>query len=488
MAVPDHLLVAISVVLAAGAVPVMSKASPQIWMGLGLVLPWTSRLLTTHGAPRFIDFLDFPIVALALIVAALDHAERRGRLPMSHRRFLQWLAVVALVMGGSAAVNDHAEPLRLVAALLISLEPFLLIGAYLLAPPTARQRTWLLRVIALIVVVDALTAIGQKLTVGRHDNDAVKGLLLGAGAGHHVQAGAVAFAFFVMVQAYRRMPVSLAFGAAALVVTSIADNKQVQYVVPLALLVFVFAPKPLGRQGRGVVVLALLMALVLGIAIKTSSVTGSAATYVRVTRQKHAGKPAAVKALLHDMGAEPTALPLGFGPGETVSRFAFLTTPGLLKSGSPVSLLHLHQAKAAQRYQDIALAGIRESVGISSFEQAQSSVIGIFGDYGVLGVLAYAGLIIVLLQALWRRGHLSHLASAALAGWAMVLPLAVVFDWLEEPPFTLMLATVTGLALTEVVKAVGARSPRSSDAVDLAEPAASAEPVAAFPGGSGSGR
>ena len=58
-----------------------------------------------------------------------------------------------------------------------------------------------------------------------------------------------------------------------------------------------------------------------------------------------------------------------------------------------------------------------------------------------------------MLGALWRQGRVSHLASAALAGWAMVLPLAAVFDWLEQPPFTLILATVTGLALTEVVRA-----------------------------------
>jgi hypothetical protein len=233
-----------------------------------------------------------------------------------------------------------------------------------------------------------------------------------------------------------------------------ADNKQVQYVVPLALLVLVFAPKPSVQAGRrAVVALALIMAVLLGVAIKTSRVTRSAAIYVRVTQRKHAGKPAAIKAMMHDMRADPTTILLGFGPGETVSRFAFLTTPGLLRGGSPVKLLHLHQATRAQQYQDLALAGLRDSVGISSFEQAQSSIVGIFGDYGLIGALAYAGLVGALLTALWKRGRRSQLASAALAGWAMVLPLAVVFDWLEQPPFTLMLATVTGLALTELLRA-----------------------------------
>ena len=452
--VPDHLTTVAVAVLIVCLGPLMLKASPQVWMGAALVLPWTSRLLTTHGAPRALDFFDFPLVAVAVVVAGLDHIERRGRLPSGHRRIVQWLVVVALVMAASGAVNDHREPLRLVGALLIELEPFLLIVAYLLSPPTPRHRKWLLGVIAVIAAVDSLVAVGQKLTVGRTNTDFVKGLLFGEGAGHHVQAGAVAFVFFAVVQGYRRLPLSVAFGAAALVITSMADNKQVQYVLPLALLVFVFAPKPSGRSNRRVVVaLALIMAVTLGVAIKTSHVTKSAAIYVRVSNARHAGKPAVIRAMWHDLSTDPASIPLGFGPGESVSRFAFLTTPQLLKGGSPVTALHLHPALRAEHYQALALAGLTNSVGISSFTQAQSSVLGILGDYGLLGALAYTGLIASLLRALWRQGRVSHLASAALAGWAMVLPLAAVFDWLEQPPFTLILATITGLALTEVVKA-----------------------------------
>ncbi|MGH2885890.1 MAG: hypothetical protein ACRDPA_24885, partial [Solirubrobacteraceae bacterium] len=45
------------------------------------------------------------------------------------------------------------------------------------------------------------------------------------------------------------------------------------------------------------------------------------------------------------------------------------------------------------------------------------------------------------------RAEDRRLRSSALASWALLLPLAVVFDWLEQPPFTLAVMLITGLAL-----------------------------------------
>ncbi len=41
------------------------------------------------------------------------------------------------------------------------------------------------------------------------------------------------------------------------------------------------------------------------------------------------------------------------------------------------------------------------------------------------------------------------LAQSAIAAWVLVVPLAYIFDWLEQPPFMLLVALVTGLAFTE---------------------------------------
>jgi hypothetical protein len=47
---------------------------------------------------------------------------------------------------------------------------------------------------------------------------------------------------------------------------------------------------------------------------------------------------------------------------------------------------------------------------------------------------------------LWRRRRY-WMAQAAIAGWVMSAPLAITFDWWEEPPFMLALALLTALAI-----------------------------------------
>jgi hypothetical protein len=118
----------------------------------------------------------------------------------------------------------------------------------------------------------------------------------------------------------------------------------------------------------------------------------------------------------------------------------------LIRAGSPVTVLGLSQARRAIEYHLVASSNL-EYVDLSSFLSAQSSILGILGDYGIAGFLAAAGLAATLVRALWRSG--SSLAPAAIAGWAIALPLGLLFDWLEQPPFMLLLALTTGLALTD---------------------------------------
>ena len=58
------------------------------------------------------------------------------------------------------------------------------------------------------------------------------------------------------------------------------------------------------------------------------------------------------------------------------------------------------------------------------------------------------GLIVAIMGALFRSR--STLAPAVLAGWVMLLPLALIFDWLEQPPFMVVLRRMlTGVALLD---------------------------------------
>jgi hypothetical protein len=73
-------------------------------------------------------------------------------------------------------------------------------------------------------------------------------------------------------------------------------------------------------------------------------------------------------------------------------------------------------------------------------------MIGVVGDIGVLGLSVYAAFWIVIAVRLRHRGD-RH-GDAVVAMIALLGVLGLVFDWWEQPPFTLFLDATAGLALT----------------------------------------
>lgn len=436
-------LVFVVVMLVAALALIDSR--PTTWIALAVAAPWVSRLLTVAGpAPRVLDFASFPLVLVAFTLASLRYLQQRRRITTAQRRILQWLLVAAGVMAVSWAFNDLNEPLRLVAAWVLELEPFLLLGAIILTPMTQRQRRMLLVVTATMLCGQLLFSLAQ--IASGQVGDQVKGTLLAAGAGHHVSAGGLALGFCVL--ATQRVPKALVavFGALALFVIVVADAKQVLFVLPLALLV-------LGMSGRkhktgaslfGGVLLGASMAAASVYALINYQASSTAFTFIDRSTTQDTGKVAVAQALWTDVTSSPSAALFGLGPGESVSRLAFLTTEDQLKAGSPVGLLGLHVSRGADHYDHVAYGGAH--IGHSSFTGALSSAMGIFGDYGIAGALAFGALITAVLVALLRKTD-RRLRASALAGWAMLLPLAVVFGWLEQPPFVLPVMVLTGLAL-----------------------------------------
>jgi len=435
---------AFAVVLLAAALP-MVNARPITWIGLAITVSWTSRLLTVNGlAPRLLDFMDFPLVVAAALVSVVSFLGRGDRLSPSQLRICRWLSLVAVVIAVSWAFNDGSEPLRLVGGWTLALEPFLLLVALLTAPMSKRERRGLLGLTAALLCGQLVFSLWQ-IAHGAVA-DSVKGSLFAAGAGHHVSAGGLAIGFFLLVglRAQRRYVVP--YGVVALAVMVTADAKQVLFVLPAALLVL-FVSNVRGRAASAVLgglVTGLAMAAAAGYALLTYQASSAAFDFIDRAATNRTGKVAVADALWKDINSSAPSLVFGLGPGESVSRFSYLTTPGLLKAGSPVSVLGLHPSRGAARYDEIAFAG--PFTGESSFTSGQSSGLGILGDYGLTGLAAFAGLIWAVIVAV-RREATEGLRAAALASWTLLLPLAVVFDWLEQPPFTLAVMMVTGLAL-----------------------------------------
>lgn len=436
-------LVFVAVLLVA-ALP-LTNGRPATWIGLAVILPWVSRLLTVWGpAPRFLDFMDFPLVIVAFLFAGLRYLDSQRRLNAAERKICRRLLFAAVVIALSWAFNDLHEPQRLIAAWVLALEPFLLLVAIVITPMNMRERRALLTVLSVVLCAQLLFSLAEILSGA--SGDAVKGTLLGAGAGHHVSAGGLSLGFCILAK--QRVPKLLvaAFGALALFVIVVADAKQILFALPLALLV-------LGLTGtRRKSAASVVGGVVGGVAMAGASVyallsyqaSNIAFDFINRSTTNDTGKIAVVKALWGDVTGTFGGTLFGLGPGESTSRLAFLTTPAQAKTGSPAALLELHVSRGAQHYDAIAFSG--PYTGKSSFTAATSSAMGILGDYGVFGVVVFGALILAVLGALLRAED-RRLRSSALAAWALLLPLAVVFDWLEQPPFTLAVFAMTGLAI-----------------------------------------
>jgi hypothetical protein len=420
---------------------------PTTWIILAVTIVWTSRLLTVWGhAPRFLDFLDFALVFIAFVFAGIRHLNTDRQLPPRQLKILRRLFMVFGIIAVSWAFNDYAEPQRLVAGALLVLEPFLLLSAVLITPMTVRERRTLIILLVTLLCGQSIFSIVQ--VAGGAINDDIKGTLLQAGAGHHVSAGGLAIGFFVLTTLKVSRFVKLGFGAVALTIMILADAKQVLFVLPLGLLLLGITAVRIrsGLSVIGGVIAGVGMAVASIYALLSYQASTVALDFVDRSATNKTGKLAVIDALWHDVMASPATALFGLGPGQSVSRFAFLTTAGLLKDGSPILLLGVTPSRGAEVYDAIAFSG--PFTGGSSFTSAQSSGLGIFGDYGLVGVLGFVALVWAVLSAVFRVRDRA-MRSAALASWAMLLPLAVVFDWLEQPPFTLAIMVLTGIALRD---------------------------------------
>jgi hypothetical protein len=432
-------------IMVVAALPLVN-GRPVTWIALAITIAWTSRLLTVAGGgPHLLNFMDFPLVLLAFLFAGIRYLDSDRMLTPAHRRIVRCLLLPTVVIALSWAFNDLGEPQRLAAAWVLALEPFLLLVAVLITPMTVRERKMLLVLTTTLLCGQLLFSLGEILLGSVRDD--VKGTLLATGAGHHVSAGGLALGFFILVK--QRVPklLTAGFGALALFVIVVADAKQVLFVLPLALLVIGMSgrKRKTGASLVGGVLAGVVMAGASIYALLTYKATWYAFEFIDRSTTNSTGKVAVAQALWTDISSSVAGLVFGLGPGETVSRFAFLTSPAeLLKQGGPAALLGLHASRGADHYDEIAFSG--PFTGDSSFTSAQSSVLGILGDYGLAGVVAFGALILVVMGAL-RRAEDRRLRSSALASWFMLLPLATVFDWLEQPPFTLAVMLITGLAL-----------------------------------------
>lgn len=425
----------VSIALLALALGLFAAAAPaSAWVGASLISALTFKGLVTLGLlPSIATFLDIPLAWGALAVALLKRPSLGG-VASRHLRLLALLACAVLL----SWLIHPSESLRPVLYLGLIGEPFAVVGALLADPPGPRARRILSCLLAGLIVIQIPFALLELLRFGSGDH--VQGTLYGAGAGAHtisavVLVGAVwAFSNKRGGIAWRRF----AIVAVLLSIPLLADGKQVLFASPALALAVQWRGQVRANLTRAALIGAALVALVY---LYPSGYT--ALKFLHQSQHGHGGKQAAAGFVWGKVRSDPQSLVFGMGPAETVSRAAFMTTDLLQGRDSPLHVLELKPAAIALEAQYEALA---ESYGGTSFNSGLSSALGVLGDLGIAGAATYAVLFGSLFLALRRLR--SPEALAATGGWAMWAVLGFVFDWWEQPPFSLVLAVLSALALT----------------------------------------
>ena len=415
-----------------------SAAPTSSWVAAALIAALTFRGLVELGLlPSVATLLDLPLAWGALVVAALKRRGDRG----SATILLRWLAA----LGGAIIVAwlfHPSEVLRPLLYLALLGEPFAIVGAMCLDPPTPRARRMLERLVLALLLIQIPIAAFQFATLG--PSDQVQGTLYGAGAGAHV-ISAVCVVGGIWILSRRgegslRRPWRLAAAFGLFVIPFIADAKQVIFAVPAILLASSWRDGFVRISLRVALVTASLVAL-----ITLQPAANTAVGFLEKAQSGRGGKQEAAVFVWNRLKDDPASIAFGLGPAETVSRAAFMTTDSVLGANSPIRVLGLQPATVATEAQEASLAA---SGGGSSFNSGLSSALGVFGDLGVIGLGVYLALLGSLIVLLKRKR--SPEATASAAGFAMLALLGLVFDWWEQPPFSVTLAVIAGLALTNV--------------------------------------
>lgn len=388
--------------------------------------------VTFHVLPRAATYADIPLVWAAFLAAIVIRRGRAG----DAGTLCRWISAFVVAVAVSWIVHP-SELLRPLLYVMLVGEPFAAVAAMWIAPASARlHRLVTLGVIGLLAVQLPVAAVQFVVGSGA---DRVQGTLSGAfAAAHVIGAVAVIGGAWLLLREEGSMPLRLAIGGGLLLIPFASDAKQVLIASPAMV-----AGVPYREHRR--VWFGILVAVVVGAVVALAALPGSGYARVDVADafSSDGGKVVAARIVLRAMSEDVGSVVFGKGPAETVTRTAFLTAGGYLREDSPLRAIGLETSPITMEVLEATIAVGGE---YSSFRSGVSSALGVLGDLGVVGVVVYLGMLWTVFVSVRR---LRSRESIAIAGsWAMFFVLGFVFDWWEQPPVGLLLATLSGLALT----------------------------------------
>lgn len=409
---------------------------------LGIAAALFPRILTALKIPSPINFLHFAVVPFACGSVLLKSRSKDPNQIKISKNLLFSLYLFLIVVFASALLNNAGIPNTILDYLLLA-EPFILLLTIVSIPMTAEGyqsfRNWILKA----ALINTIFAYVQKYVfrmdqlIGLEDN--VKGLFIGQGAGHVLGgSAAMTFAVYYFVTAktkplWFRIIVVLACFNHIL----ISDTKQVllSFIVGYVLLYLINIEDI--RKTLLYLILGVLFLSVFYWAIYNIESLKPFTVWIRPEIYGPDGEATRLKfatfRLVPQYFHSPLNWLLGLGPGHTVGRLGGWMLETYWNLLAPLGATRHPVSIEVWRTVAASWLGDQSSLFSPLFGWA-----GIWGDLGLLGLGTY----FYMASVVWRQ-----ICMSALSKYLMltVFAFGLVFSQLEEPGYTLLVASMVGL-------------------------------------------
>ena len=413
--------------------------------GLGTAL--FPRIFTTLKVPSPINFLHFVAIPFACGSVLFNSRSKDLKQIAISKTLLLSLFLFLIVIFASALLNE-AGVINAVLDYILLAEPFILILTIVSIPMSMesyqRSRNWILQA-ALINMIFAYVqkyVFRMEKLVGLEDN--IKGIFIGQGAGH-VLGGSVAmtFAVYYFITAKNKpLWFRIVIFLACLNHIIISDTKQVLISFILGyILLYLINIKDIRKT---------LMYLILGAvclsafywAIYNIEYLSAYTVWIRPEIYGADGEATRLKFTTFRLVPQYFHSPLnwlfGLGPGHTVGRLGGWMLETYWNLLAPLGAT-IHPVS-----KDIWLTVAASWLGDqSSLFSPLFGWAGIWGDLGFLGLGSYFYMAFLV----WRYVCVSDLSKYLML---TVFVFGLVFSQLEEPGYTLFVASMIGLSWQDI--------------------------------------
>lgn len=408
--------------------------------GIGSAL--FTRILTTLKIPSAINFLHFAAIPFACGSVLLNSRSKDPKQVAISKNIALSLFIFLIVVFASALLND-AGVINAILDYFLLAEPFIVILTIVSLPMTTESYQYFRKWILQASFINMIFAYVQKYIfhmerlIGEEDN--IKGIFIGQGAGH-VLGGSVAmtFAVYYLVNAKNKplwFRILIFLGCINHVIVS--DTKQVLLAFILAYVILYFVNIKDIRKALIYLIFGIVFGSIFYWAIYNIDYFSAYTVWIRPEIYGPDGEATRLKfatfRLVPHYFHSPLNWLLGLGPGHTVGRLGGWMMETYWNLLGPLGATVHPVSKEVWRAVGASWLGDQSSLFSPLFGWA-----GIWGDLGLIGLGAYFYMAFLV----WHYVCITDVSKYFLL---TVFVFGSIFSQLEEPGYTLFVASMVGL-------------------------------------------